>query len=331
MIASSSSADPEDADAADFRHFRAFSCPNVGLLSEIDSIQVAGSFAEVMPTLHDCAVSLVDIDVMLINRHLRALPPHQHPSSSDEQQRLTVVDIRSDDVPPGFARLVYRDTGRYLTFGQALYDICTSLRNPCIPETKPAAPAHQIGRFDAVGWTSWLPVQLAFDAPGTEVLLTGIDTVSCIRSPVWPDEAAEWVTRRRRNGWPSQSLIDQGVRTGCAFVTTAHFETKYPLKFIEFRFSFSFAERLLIRNWAMSQKFVFNSLKQTANAAKKRAFTKLGLCSYHLKTLMFWACENKDVSFWAEDRLNQSIQAMLVELIVRMITTTTKRLLWPTG
>jgi hypothetical protein len=137
---------------------------------------------------------------------------------------------------------------------------------------------------------------------------------------VWPAEAAEWVTRTRRHGWPPQSLVDQVVQNGCHFVAVGHKHSLRPET--EFRFSFSSAERLLVQSWLPIQKYIYSAikligLKTHSNEYMGAKYTHL--CSYYVKTLMLWSCEEKPPEFWAENQQESSVQQLLYELIECLI------------
>ena len=48
--------------------------------------------------------------------------------------------------------------------------------------------------------------------------LMSIDGVFCIRCLVWPPQAAEWTTRRRKYDWPDMTTVDLIVNNGCHVV-----------------------------------------------------------------------------------------------------------------
>lgn len=42
-----------------------------------------------------------------------------------------------------------------------------------------------------------------------------IDNVYCLRCRIWPSQAREWLTRKRRYGWPSQNQLNDAKHGGC--------------------------------------------------------------------------------------------------------------------
>jgi len=83
------------------------------------------------------------------------------------------------------------------------------------------------------------------------------DDVFAIHSPYWPDEATEWITRRRLCDFPLKSVIKQIVNYGCDFVQISH---KFSNR-IEWRFSFSRAELFITKSaGTLSQQIVYTTL-----------------------------------------------------------------------
>ena len=73
---------------------------------------------------------------------------------------------------------------------------------------------------------------------------SGSDNVPSIHCKFWPDIASKWVTRKRQYGWPTSSDITTIVAFGCHLVPIG-----YPhsdMKLMEWRLSFSIAERTLV-------------------------------------------------------------------------------------
>ena len=90
-----------------------------------------------------------------------------------------------------------------------------------------------------------------------EKLISLQDIVPAVHSPYWPVEASEWITRTRRHACPSKSVIKQVVRYGCDFVCVAHKLSCNRENEDKWRFSFSMAELIIIRNWASSQRIAY--------------------------------------------------------------------------
>ena len=140
----------------------------------------------------------------------------------------------------------------------------------------------------------------------------GIDTVWSIHCPFWPNECLEWLHRPRHFGWPTSqniSIIDFGFH----LVPVGH--PRSATKLLEWRISFSWAERTLV--WS------FNHVQMQCYAVMKiilKEFIKVRcnpqnqvLCSYFIKTFLFWKYENTELNYWREDNLRECVKFLLSE------------------
>lgn len=90
-----------------------------------------------------------------------------------------------------------------------------------------------------------------------------IDRVEAIYCSAWPLEAAEWITREQKNGWPSKFVVGKIVGSGCHLVPKAH--PSNPGYETHWRFSFSVAEAILIHSWTDVQKYIYHVLRLIKN------------------------------------------------------------------
>ena len=142
---------------------------------------------------------------------------------------------------------------------------------------------------------------------------SGADLVPSIHCPFWPRGAEEWLHRPRSCGWPTPTDITQITDFGCHLVVVG-----FPLsssKEMEWRISFSIAERILV--WS------FNHVQIQCYAVMKiilKEFIKVRcsspnyvLCSYFIKTFLFWKFEVTERTFWRADNFCACISFLLVE------------------
>jgi len=126
-----------------------------------------------------------------------------------------------------------------------------------------------------------------------------IDFVRCFWCHQWPKEAESWLNRPRLNGWPTTDTICEVVQSGCHLVYVQHRSCRNDD--MQWRFSFSFAEVILLQSWTQTQQLVYHLLRFIAkrelmqNDCPKEDEV---LCSYHFKTLMLWACEEMSPEWW---------------------------------
>ena len=140
---------------------------------------------------------------------------------------------------------------------------------------------------------------------------SGIDNVLSIHCPFWPDSATEWRTRPRQYAWPSPSVIKSIVDFGFHLVPVGH--PNSDMNMMEWRMSFSVAERTLV--WS------FNHVQIQCYAVMKIILKEFinphcspdnrVLCSYFIKTYLFWKYEETDPSFWCPGNLRECIMFLL--------------------
>ena len=141
----------------------------------------------------------------------------------------------------------------------------------------------------------------------------GTDHVPCIHCTFWPNSASEWTRRPRHFGWPSSHDISSIIDFGCHLVPIGHPHS--DTKLTEWRISFSVAERALV--WS------FNHIQMQCYAVMKiilKQFIKIKcssknfvLCSYFIKTFLFWKYETTDLNFWCSENFRSCIKFLLIE------------------
>ena len=142
---------------------------------------------------------------------------------------------------------------------------------------------------------------------------SGMDCVCSIHCAFWPNDASEWVQRPRHFEWPASQDISSIIDFGFHLVPVGH--PKSETKLMEWRISFSLAERTLV--WS------FNQVQMQCYAVMKiilKEFIKVKcnpenqvLCSYFIKTFLFWKYENTEMNFWRADNFRECIKYLLTE------------------
>ena len=143
--------------------------------------------------------------------------------------------------------------------------------------------------------------------PYMDTSQSGIDLVLSIHCPFWPKSASEWKLRLRRFAWPSPSDIKSISEFGFHLVPIGH--PRSDMNMMEWRISFSVAERTLV--WS------FNHVQMLCYAVMKIILKEFinphcspdnrVLCSYFIKTFLFWKYEETDPSFWTQGNLRGCI------------------------
>ena len=142
---------------------------------------------------------------------------------------------------------------------------------------------------------------------------SGTDHVLSIHCEFWPNEAMEWSHRSRNFDWPTSLDISSIVKFGFHLVPVGHPHS--DMQETEWRISFSLAERALV--WS------FNHVQMQCYAIMKiilKEFIKVScspqnqvLCSYFIKTFLFWKYEETEVNFWHADNFRECIKYILSE------------------
>ncbi|KAK3092559.1 hypothetical protein FSP39_004431 [Pinctada imbricata] len=134
------------------------------------------------------------------------------------------------------------------------------------------------------------------------------DVAYCFPCCTWPDIANDWVIRDRSNGWPSCEMIRNIVGNCCHVVPVGDPDTPYADH--EWRISFSVAERTLMHSFNHAQFLVYNLLRLTLKIVIAKAFPGV-LCSYFIKTTLFYTIENTPKHLWQMNNLETCFKVCL--------------------
>lgn len=117
-----------------------------------------------------------------------------------------------------------------------------------------------------------------------------IDIVRCFRCKEWVSIALPWI-QRSRGTWPSSELIKDITHYGVLFVPVGCKTSTN--EDIEWRISFSMAETQLVHSFTHTQILCYAMLKTIVSDIGKKRHGEL-ICSYFIKTIMFWISEEHD-------------------------------------
>nr|XP_022298628.1 uncharacterized protein LOC111107637 [Crassostrea virginica]XP_022298629.1 uncharacterized protein LOC111107637 [Crassostrea virginica] len=126
------------------------------------------------------------------------------------------------------------------------------------------------------------------------------DYAHCFVSNFWPPSASSWTDRCQ--SWPPPNVVNDIVRSGCHFVAIGHKLGNHADN--EWRISFSQAEQKLVYAMNHTQFLTYGLLKlfvKEFNRGKTEE-EKL-LCSYHMKTAVFWALQGNTIDHWCPQNL----------------------------
>ena len=113
------------------------------------------------------------------------------------------------------------------------------------------------------------------------------DLAFCLRCEIWPANAQDCIRRMHRCGWPSHDNVRSILKDGVLFVPIGAKQSIFENS--EWRMSFSLAEKKLVHAMNHTQFLCYGLLKIfLKQAIDVNPEVKGLLCSYFLKTALFW-------------------------------------------
>ena len=113
------------------------------------------------------------------------------------------------------------------------------------------------------------------------------DNAYCLQCDIWPVDAHDCIKRLHQCGWPSRDTILSIINDGVLFVAIGAKQSYFENT--EWRMSFSLAEKKLIHAMNHTQFLCYSLLKIfLKEAIDSNGQVKGLLCSYFLKTAVFW-------------------------------------------
>ena len=142
---------------------------------------------------------------------------------------------------------------------------------------------------------------------------TDHDIVISIHCPFWPSSASEWVHRTRAKQWPEREIINIIVDFGFHLVPVGYAPS--PKSMMEWRISFSIAEKNLVWSFNHIQVQMYAVLKLILKEFIKPNCSDENyvLCSYFIKTFLFWEFEDTDACFWKRENFRDCLMYLLTE------------------
>ncbi|VDI07687.1 Hypothetical predicted protein [Mytilus galloprovincialis] len=126
-----------------------------------------------------------------------------------------------------------------------------------------------------------------------------LDLAFSLHCKTWISSAVNWITRSG-SSWPSHNVTQSILKHGVLFVPIGVHGS--PKEDIEWRVSFSVAEKLLVNTFTHTQLMCYALLKIILkDVIANDSECKDLLCSYFLKTIIFWISEELPSSVWEPD------------------------------
>ncbi|XP_063400719.1 uncharacterized protein LOC134685171 [Mytilus trossulus] len=152
--------------------------------------------------------------------------------------------------------------------------------------------------------------------PCSSTIRGTFDFLSTYKCHSWPTIAVEWITRPRNYEWPPTELIEYIVRDNVLLAPIgSKFNNKKDNPY-EWRMSFSIAEKKLVHSFSHTQIMCYALLKYTLKEVLVvHEKIKDSLCSYFIKTVLFWMIEESQISEWQPSKLFKCFQACIKRLV----------------
>ncbi|XP_052080036.1 uncharacterized protein LOC127718122 [Mytilus californianus] len=234
-----------------------------------------------------------DIDIMYVSNNVDVIRNVKNAKNVKNTKHLiqsTTLVMETDNENPGFTRL------RLIAGGESV---------PCL--TFDCFKSTRDGLYLSVNAFVSNILQLSSHAKLIQhgPCLSDKDQITdlayCLRSKYLPYNAVRWATRHRQQ-WPPNFVIEKALNYGCLLVPIGP-KTVSDSDLL-WRLSFSVTEKLLVHSFNFTQLLCYGLLKLTL----KRIVNTIDvvnelLCSYFLKTALFWVSEEEDIDTFQLSKL----------------------------
>ncbi|XP_076078859.1 uncharacterized protein LOC143048875 [Mytilus galloprovincialis] len=242
-----------------------------------------------------------DLDIMYVIKNVDVILDVRNIKHSI--QRTTLV-MENDNDHPGFTRLRLIAGGE----GESLY-----IQPKCFESTRQGLCLSVNSFVDNIN--SKIPYfKLSSHGPCLSDNNQQVDYAFCLRSKYLPYNALPWASRHRLQ-WPPNSVIDKIKNYGCLLVPIG--PSTLPDCNILWRLSFSVAEKQLVHSFNFTQLLCYCLLKLTLKHIVNANKDAEGLlCSYFLKTALFWVSEEVDIDTFHSSKLYSCFCLCLSKMIL---------------
>ncbi|KAK3102094.1 hypothetical protein FSP39_008680 [Pinctada imbricata] len=198
----------------------------------------------------------------------------------DPLQYIQVYLLEKENTKPGFVRLKLQQSldPRFDCIVHNAVGQNTYLSNKKYKEQFQMLLTHKTGFQQYVHGPCLVP-----DAQGR----IEVDTAPTLCSETWPVDAVGCLHRLLKSKWPPFEVVKEIVSDECLFVPIGCASS--PFQEIEWRISFSLAEKRLVHSMNHTQFLTYALLKLfLKDIAGRNTTAKDLLCSYFMKTSVFW-------------------------------------------
>ncbi|XP_071126630.1 uncharacterized protein [Mytilus edulis] len=233
-----------------------------------------------------------DLDVMYVNEKKEVYENVQTSLNSN----VLYLSVETEDVKAGFAHLLLKQyysqsLGKYFEEHNGKHYFSSTVYKQAVDRTS----------------NSVIHGPCISDKNGT------YDYALCLHCRTWISQASQWITRSN-NSWPSYKVKHSIIKHGVLFVPVG--VKGSPKENIEWRISFSVGEKFLINTFTHAQLLCYALLKiLLKDVISTYPECEDLLCSYFLKTIIFWISEELPQSIWKPENLIHCFMRCLSRLI----------------
>ncbi|XP_062619057.1 uncharacterized protein LOC134280633 [Saccostrea cucullata] len=130
-----------------------------------------------------------------------------------------------------------------------------------------------------------------------------IDYALCLNSIHWTKITSNWINRSRDYTWPPEFVLTEILKNGFHCVAIGN-NILSPYYELEWRLSFSRAEHKLVCTMNHTQFLCYGLLKLFLKEVINHIIREPLLCSYHIKTSMFWIMQLNTTQWCRNNLLN---------------------------
>ncbi|XP_062593426.1 uncharacterized protein LOC134254912 [Saccostrea cucullata] len=129
------------------------------------------------------------------------------------------------------------------------------------------------------------------------------DQALCLSSVHWTKITSNWIERCLHYTWPPEYVLTEILKNGfhCVAIGNNILSPSYEL---EWRLSFSQAEQKLVCTMNHTQFLCYGLLKIFLKEVINHSIREPLLCSYHIKTTMFWINQLETIQWYPNNILN---------------------------
>lgn len=152
-------------------------------------------------------------------------------------------------------------------------------------------------------------------AVSASIGLIDIDMVICLSCRKWPSVAKQWLHRIRSSKWPSFDLLTEIIYEDVLLVPVGSKTDSDEGSILEWRLSFSLVEKALVHSFNHCQLMCYALLKiLLKEVIDEHIVVNKVLCSYYMKTVLFWVLDEVDRSYWTHANLLKCLSLCLNRL-----------------